>query len=202
MFRGQVSRIDFFGPCFPGSPILGWQPAIEELAINVRWQGDKHQCRRLRVQIPFFVTVTMSPELVETLRCLPLRDLPPQGDVLLTNTLPYNMTLEVISMTKTDDGAWEMLVEREHKLGPRRQAKICTDPQKHSRHVRIAVEGWEWTGTFCAAATGSFPLCCFDNHGEQRYLWIHAEPTSSNVESAGGTHLVPEFTTYRAEASV
>ena len=135
------------------------------------------------MQIPSFVTLTMSPELVETLRCLPLRNLPPQGDVLLTNTLPYSLSLEVMSMTKTND-AWEMMVEKEHNLGSRRQAKICAVHQKKSKHIRITVEGWERTGTFCAATTGTFPLGCSDRCGEQRYLWIDVQ-TSSNVGSAG-----------------
>ena len=69
---------------------------MEEFSLTLRYQSALDRPHRLSVNLDSFVTITLSPELVHTLRSLPPQQEPPYGDVVITNMLPYDLHFQTL----------------------------------------------------------------------------------------------------------
>lgn len=85
------ASFEHFGQLGKHCALHSWQPVVEEFPIQVRWENCVAQdmcVTRLSVDVDSCVVVDVTPELLRTVNRLPPLQATPEGEVVLSNTLP------------------------------------------------------------------------------------------------------------------
>jgi len=177
-----------------------WQPAVETFSPFISWEtaldigeggeGEQQSVNRLNVTVDSFVVVDVTPELLRTLNNLPPLQARPKDEVVITNTLPYRIEYQVLPLLEAGPDRVAPALEsieacEEGQVPTHGQKHLCRLSEASSRHLRIKILDWGWSGTMpmqAAKSEHATVLACADGQGRECWLCVEACATKGGLE--------------------